>query len=87
MNNNDLVRFAILGDPVTHFADSAFPHVTLCGVGTEHGKTWATLRSVDCMTCLVCANRPSFTDKIATVLHVSKEFLYGRDEEDGADDR
>lgn len=87
MKDTDLVRFAILGDPVTHFAEGAFPHVTLCGASTEHGKAWATPRRVDCMTCLVRANRPSTTDKIAAALGVPKEFLYGRDKEDGADDR
>lgn len=87
MKENDLVRFSILGDPVMHFAEVEFPHVTLCGACVEHGRAWRTPRSVDCMTCLVRASRPSITDRIATALHVPKEFLYGDDEDGGADDR
>lgn len=84
MDKNNLVRFAILGDPVTHFARGAFPHVTLCGAGTEHGKAWATPRNVDCMTCLVRANDRPIEDIIATTLRLPKEFLYGESEDKGS---
>lgn len=87
MNENDLVRFAILDDPMTHFAKSAFPHVTLCGARTEYGKAWATPRNVDCMTCLVRANDRPVEDIIASALRLPKEFLYGKSEDNGADDR
>jgi hypothetical protein len=89
MSGDDLVRFAILGDPVIHFVDSTFPYArrTLCGASTEHGKAWVTPRSVDCMTCLVRAGRPSMEDRIVSALGVPKEFLYGKNKDDGADDR
>lgn len=50
---NEPIRFAIVDDPMIHYAEGMFPHFTLCGVSTEHGKAWATPRAVDCMTCIV----------------------------------
>lgn len=41
--------------------------------------------NVDCMTCLVRANQPTFESRMAEALHLSEEFLFVRDEDDGVD--
>lgn len=88
----DVLTRGRAGSTVVHFAHPWSRmegyEVTLCdqyedGRVAHHG----TALDVDCMTCLVRANRSSLEDKLAAALHVPKEFLYGRDEEDGADDR
>jgi hypothetical protein len=75
------------GATVVHLTDPFDDELTLCSQH-EDGRVAhrGTMLDVDCMTCLVRANRPSLKELVATALNVPKEFLYG-DDEDGADDR
>jgi len=67
------------GPTVVHFAHPWNHQTTLCdqyedGRVAHHG----TALDVDCMTCLVRANRPTVEERMAAALGLPKEFLYGK---------
>ncbi len=78
MSARDLVAYAASNDLMTHFIDREFEWATLCSLGTSTHVMRPVQREVNCMTCLVRANEPSLSERMATALHVPKEFLYGK---------
>ena len=61
--------------------------VAACGAEASPEDVHETDAPVDCMTCLVRAGDRPIEDVIAATLRLPKEFLYGKSEDDGADDR
>lgn len=65
--------------------------VAACGAYAAPEDVHETDAAIDCMTCLVRADRSSALkktfDRLAAVSRVLKEFLYDKDKDAGADDR
>ncbi len=75
------------GPTVVHLTHPYLDRLTMCYLH-EDGRVAhrGTSLDVDCMTCLVRANRPSFEEQASAAFKLPKEFLFGKYEDD-ADDR
>lgn len=81
MSTRDLGVWKSYHDRVVHLVNDVASSWTLCGISIPYPPRSRNTRlgyDVDCMTCLVRANRPSIEDRMAAALGVPKEFLYGK---------
>lgn len=81
MSARDLETWKNFDDLMVHFVDGDMPFSTLCHVSIPYplgSRNTELGYDVDCMTCLVRANRPSIEERMAAALGVPKEFLYGK---------
>ena len=83
----DVLRGGKAGPTVIHFTHPRST-MTLCyQYPKSRVASFDVTADVNCMTCLVRANGPSFEERIASAWQLPKEFLYDMDEDDGPDDR
>lgn len=81
MSARDLEAWKSFDDLMVHFVNRDVPPLTLCGIDIPYppgSRNTGLGFDVDCMTCLVRANRPSIEERMAAALGVPKEFLYGK---------
>lgn len=76
------------GVTIVHLVHPTFGGMTRC-YQFQDGRVahQGTEQDVNCMTCLVRASDRPLEDIIAAKLRLPKRFLYGENENDGADDR
>lgn len=62
----------VSSDPMIHFVGQDIPFQTLCGVDITLGRGCCEVSEceVDCLTCLVRAEKPSIEDRMAAVLQL-----------------
>jgi len=81
MSARDLEAWKSYDGLVVHLVNDVAPSWTLCGISIPYppgSRNTGLGYDVDCMTCLVRANRPSIEERMAAALGMPKEFLYGR---------
>lgn len=84
----DLMRYTMSDGQMVHLVDRGWEWATLCSLGTLRHVMRRVERPVDCMTCLVRANGPFVSERIATALGIPNKFLYGdSDDKDVGDER